>query len=124
LYLGGDSGYEQHFREIGERFGPFELAVLECGQYGKNWPFIHMMPEQTVQAALDLRAAALMPVHWGKFTLALHPWDEPARRVVAAFAKASAAEGGEGLRLAMPMIGQPVKVGGPYPADKWWEEVK
>ena len=124
LYLGGDSGYEQHFREIGERCGPFELAILECGQYGKNWPYIHMMPEQTVQAALDLRAAALMPVHWGKFTLALHPWDEPVRRVMAAAsaaASASAAGGGKGLQLATPLIGEVVKVGGPYPVDRWWE---
>ena len=131
LYLGGDSGYEQHFREIGERYGPFELAILECGQYGKNWPFIHMMPEQTVQAALDLWAAALMPVHWGKFTLALHPWDEPVRRVTAAFAEVSAGEAsaggvlageaGKGLRLATPLIGEPVKVGGPYPVARWWD---
>lgn len=117
LYLGGDSGYAQHFREIGERCGPFELAVLECGQYGKNWPSIHMMPEQTVQAALDLRAAALLPVHWGKFSLALHPWNEPVRRLVAA-------EGGKGLQLATPLIGQVVKVGGPYPTDPWWEGVR
>lgn len=117
LYLGGDSGYAQHFREIGERCGPFELAVLECGQYGKNWPSIHMTPEQTVQAALDLRAAALMPVHWGKFTLALHPWNEPVRRLVAA-------EDGKGLQLTTPLIGQVVKVGGPYPAEPWWESVR
>jgi L-ascorbate metabolism protein UlaG (beta-lactamase superfamily) len=126
LYLGGDSGYEQHFREIGERYGPFELAILECGQYGKNWPFIHMMPEQTVQAALDLRAAALMPVYWGKFTLALHPWDEPVRRMTAAFAEAagkgSAAE--KRLAVATPIIGELVKVGGPYPVARWWEGVR
>jgi L-ascorbate metabolism protein UlaG (beta-lactamase superfamily) len=114
LYLGGDSGYEQHFREIGERFGPFELAILECGQYGKNWPFIHMVPEDTVQAALDLRAAALMPVHWGKFTLALHPWREPVSRAVAAAAQ-------QGLPVTTPLIGQPVRVGGPYPSERWWE---
>jgi L-ascorbate metabolism protein UlaG (beta-lactamase superfamily) len=119
LYLGGDSGYEQHFREIGERFGPFELAILECGQYGKNWPYIHMMPEQTVEAALDLRAAVLMPVHWGKFTLALHPWDEPVRRLVAAANAAGAAE--KGLSLATPMIGQPMVIGGPYPDTRWWD---
>ncbi|HEV3324902.1 MAG TPA: MBL fold metallo-hydrolase [Puia sp.] len=127
LYLGGDSGYERHFREIGERCGPFELAILECGQYGKNWPYIHMMPEQTVQAAVDLGAAALMPVHWGKFTLALHPWNEPVRRLVAAFAKgtalaeASVAGGQTALRLATPMIGQPVLIGGPYPDACWWD---
>jgi L-ascorbate metabolism protein UlaG (beta-lactamase superfamily) len=137
LYLGGDSGYEEHFKEIGERYGPFELAILECGQYGKNWPYIHMMPEQTVQAALELRAAALMPVHWGKFTLALHSWDEPVRRLVNAFDSAasagsagaaasggSAAGGGNGLQLTTPLIGEPVKVGGPYPDERWWEGVK
>jgi L-ascorbate metabolism protein UlaG (beta-lactamase superfamily) len=114
LFLGGDSGYEQHFKAIGDRFGPFDLAVLECGQYGKNWPYIHMTPEQTVQAALDLRAAALLPVHWSKFTLALHPWNEPARRVVAAAAE-------KALPVATPLIGQPVVVGGPYPDTRWWD---
>jgi len=114
LYLGGDSGYEAHFGEIGERFGPFEFAILECGQYGKHWPYIHMMPEQTVQAALDLRAAVLMPVHWGKFTLALHPWDEPVRRVVKAAEE-------KGLPLSTPMIGQPFEVGGRYPVVHWWD---
>ena len=115
LYLGGDSGYEAHFREIGERFGPFELAILECGQYGRHWPYIHMMPEQTVQAAMDLRAAALMPVHWGKFTLALHPWNEPAKRVVLAARQ-------RGLPLATPMIGEPFRVGASYPTHPWWQD--
>jgi L-ascorbate metabolism protein UlaG (beta-lactamase superfamily) len=144
LYLGGDSGYEGHFREIGERCGPFDLAILECGQYGKNWPYIHMLPEQTVQAALDLKAAALMPVHWGKFTLALHAWDEPVRRLMAAaeVAGASAAAAGgvpsgaratagvpsgaaaNGLAVVTPMIGQAFRVGGPYPAERWWEGVR
>jgi L-ascorbate metabolism protein UlaG (beta-lactamase superfamily) len=114
LFLGGDSGYEKHFREIGERFGPFDLAILECGQYGKNWPFIHMMPEETVQAAMDLRAAALLPVHWGKFSLSLHPWNEPVHRVNAAAAAA-------GLLIATPRIGQPVIVGGQYPRDPWYD---
>jgi L-ascorbate metabolism protein UlaG (beta-lactamase superfamily) len=128
LYLGGDSGYEEHFKEIGERFGPFELAILECGQYGKNWPYIHMTPEQTMQAALDLRAAALLPVHWGKFTLALHPWNEPIRRLVTAFAKAKSAGGGGGngspeksLSLATPLIGQAVMIGAAYPDACWWD---
>jgi L-ascorbate metabolism protein UlaG (beta-lactamase superfamily) len=114
LFLGGDSGYEQHFRTIGERLGPFDLAILECGQYGKNWPYIHMMPEETVQAAQDLRAAALLPVHWGKFTLSLHPWSEPIRRVTAAAAKA-------GLPIATPRIGEVVVVGGPYPHEPWYD---
>ncbi|HEX3935577.1 MAG TPA: MBL fold metallo-hydrolase [Puia sp.] len=114
IFLGGDSGYGEHFSPIGDRYGPFDLAILECGQYGKNWPYIHMLPEETVQAALDLRAAALLPVHWSKFTLALHPWNEPPRRVTAAAAE-------KGLPLATPLIGQPVPINGPYPGVRWWE---
>ena len=68
LYLGGDSGYDSHFKEIGNKYGPFDLAILEAGQYNTMWPLIHMMPEETVQAAVDLKAKALLPVHWGKFT--------------------------------------------------------
>ncbi|HEY5825786.1 MAG TPA: MBL fold metallo-hydrolase, partial [Cyclobacteriaceae bacterium] len=65
FYLGGDSGYDDHFKEIGDKFGPFDIVFLECGQYNVKWPFIHMMPEQTVQASIDLKAKVLMPVHWG-----------------------------------------------------------
>lgn len=110
LFLGGDSGYEQHFRNIGERFGPFDLAILECGQYHENWPFIHMQPEETVQAARDLKAATLLPVHWGKFTLSLHPWNEPIRRVTAAAEKA-------GLPITTPRIGEIVRINHDYPKD-------
>jgi L-ascorbate metabolism protein UlaG (beta-lactamase superfamily) len=113
LFLGGDSGYEQHFKAIGERFGPFDLAILECGQYGQNWPNIHMMPEETVMAAQDLRAATLLAVHWAKFTLSVHPWDEPIRRLTAAAAKV-------GLPLTTPRIGEPVIVNGHYPQNAWW----
>lgn len=113
LFLGGDSGYGEHFKAIGDQYGPFDIAILEAGQYGKNWPYIHMLPEQTVEAAKDLRAKALLPVHWAKFTLALHPWNEPIRRVVDSIA-------GSGLALATPLIGEPVPVKGPYPDSKWW----
>src|SRR4029077_15016225 len=66
IYIGGDSGYDEHFKIIGARSGPFDIAMLECGQYNKSWPYIHMMPEQTVQAAQDIQAKMLLPVHWGK----------------------------------------------------------
>ena len=114
LFLGGDSGYEQHFKVIGDRFGPFDLAILECGQYNENWPYIHMMPEQTVMAARDLRAATLLPVHWGKFTLALHPWDEPIRRVTAAATQA-------GLPITTPRIGEMIIINRHYPGDAWYD---
>jgi L-ascorbate metabolism protein UlaG (beta-lactamase superfamily) len=80
IYIGGDSGYDTHFKTIGDEHGPFDLALLECGQYNKNWRHIHMMPEETVQASIDLKARRLMPVHWGKFALSMHDWDEPITR--------------------------------------------
>jgi L-ascorbate metabolism protein UlaG (beta-lactamase superfamily) len=113
IFLGGDSGYDASFKNIGDKFGPFDLALLESGQYDKQWPFIHMMPEETVLAAKDLQAKVLMPVHWGKFRLALHPWNESIQRVTA---KAAA----DGLPITTPRIGEPIAVGGPYPQAKWW----
>jgi L-ascorbate metabolism protein UlaG (beta-lactamase superfamily) len=115
IFLGGDSGYDTHFKEIGEKYGPFDLALLECGQYNAYWPFIHMMPEQTVQAALDLKTKTLMPVHWSKFTLALHPWDESIKRVTEAAAKAN-------LPITTPMMGEPLLVDSIYPSKRWWEK--
>lgn len=117
LYLGGDSGYGPHFKAIGDQYGPFNLAILETGQYNENWPAIHMAPEEAVQAAKDLRAEGLLPVHWAKFALALHPWDEPVRRTVAEAEKT-------GMPIATPLIGEPVFLHQPLPATHWWETVK
>jgi L-ascorbate metabolism protein UlaG (beta-lactamase superfamily) len=114
IYLGGDSGYDDHFKEIGKKFGPFDLAILESGQYNKMWPLIHMMPEETVQAAIELKAKVLMPVHWGKFKLGMHPWNEPVKRV---FAKARELN----LRIITPMIGEVVLLNNNYTINHWWE---
>lgn len=114
LYLGGDSGYGPHFREIGERFGPFDLAILENGQYDLQWPLIHLMPEEVPQAAVELRAKALLPVHWGRFTLALHAWTDPIERVTKKAAEL-------GMPVATPKIGEPVVLGQPMPRSRWWE---
>lgn len=113
LYLGGDSGYDTHFKRIGEKHGPFDLAILESGQYNVNWPHIHMMPEETVQAGVDLRSKYILPVHWGKFTLALHPWNEPVKRVVATATKM-------GIPVTTPMIGEPIVLDVSYPVKEWW----
>ena len=113
LYLGGDSGYDTHFKEIGSAHGPFDLAILECGQYNAYWPFIHMSPEETVQAALDLKAQYLLPVHWGKFTLALHPWNEP---IIRATAHAVIA----GQPIVTPRLGESVLLDSYYPSEQWW----
>lgn len=114
IFLGGDSGYDSHFWEIGERFGPFDLVILESGQYNKQWPYIHLMPEETVKAAHDLKAKLLLPVHWGKFSLAFHDWDEPVKKVIHAAEKSN-------MNVATPRIGEPLILGENPPQDRWWE---
>lgn len=113
LYLGGDSGYDSHFRAIGKKFGPFDLAILECGQYNESWPKIHMMPEEVVTAAQELQAKAVLPVHWGKFALAYHAWNEPIER----FTKRAAQQR---LPITTPLIGEPVVLGANLPHKAWW----
>lgn len=115
LYVGGDSGYDAAFKTIGDKFGPFDLAILECGQYNQKWPNIHMQPEQTVQASLDLGAKVLLPVHWGKFTLALHPWNEPIQR---ALKRATDMH----VTVTTPRIGEVVMLTQALPVAHWWEE--
>lgn len=114
LFLGGDSGYDSHFKTIGEKYGPFDIALLEAGQYNKMWPLIHMMPEETVQAAADLQAKLLLPVHWGKFSLAMHAWNEPVKRVLARAKELN-------IPVRTPMIGEPTILGTTYTTNNWWE---
>ena len=114
LFLGGDSGYDNHFKKIGTEYGPFDLAILEAGQYNTMWPYIHMMPEETVQAAIDLKAKKLLPVHWGKFSLAMHEWDEPIKRVLA---KANELD----VKVLTPRIGEPVFLNNYFQNTDWWE---
>ncbi|KLT64174.1 MBL fold metallo-hydrolase [Pedobacter sp. BMA] len=113
LFLGGDSGYDTHFQQIGNQYGPFDLALLECGQYNDYWPYIHMFPEQTVQAAIDLKAKVLMPVHWSKFSLAMHSWDEPVKRVVAAAEDLN-------FPIVTPRLGETINLNKYLPTAKWW----
>lgn len=117
LFLGGDSGYDTHFKEIGNRFGAIDLAILECGQYNAAWHNIHMLPPETAQAAKELNAKVLMPVHNSKFTLALHPWAEPLTVVTQEAEKLA-------LKVTTPMIGEPVLINVSYPNQKWWTTIK
>ncbi|KGO83190.1 beta-lactamase [Flavobacterium beibuense F44-8] len=117
LFLGGDSGYDYFFKEIGDKYGPFDLAILECGQYNEYWKYIHMMPEQVAQAATDLKAQRLMPVHWSKFSLALHAWDESIKTVTEAAAE-------KDLPLLTPMIGEKVNIIGEPVKEEWWNTIE
>jgi L-ascorbate metabolism protein UlaG (beta-lactamase superfamily) len=80
VFFCGDSGYGDHFKEIGKNYGPFDLTLMECGQYNEGWPFIHMNPEESVKAHIDLKGQTMLPIHWGKFKLSLHTWTEPIER--------------------------------------------
>ena len=113
IYIGGDSGYDEHFKAIGDRFGPFDLVILENGQYDKSWKHIHMMPEEAVQAAIDLRAEWLLPVHWSKFQLGNHPWYDPIKRVVKAAKE-------NNVPILHPKIGEPVWLKKLQRHEEWW----
>lgn len=114
LFFGGDSGYDKSFKVIGDKYGPFDFAMLECGQYDVQWPEVHMMPEETVQASVDLNSKFLMPIHWGAFKLGLHDWKEPIER---ALKKANALN----VELTTPKIGEPIVLGETLPASNWWK---
>lgn len=77
IYVGGDSGYDTHYAQIGSKHGPFDLVILENGQYDEAWSYIHETPEEVLKAGQDLKASRIFPVHSSKFALANHPWDEP-----------------------------------------------
>lgn len=116
LFLGGDSGCGYHFKEIGNKFENFDLAILECGQYNEKWPMIHMTPEQTVQAGIDLNANLILPVHWGKFALAYHDWDEPINR----FSKKA---NEMNLSHITPLIGEQYFFEKPIETKEWWKAI-
>ncbi|TKC10036.1 MBL fold metallo-hydrolase [Pedobacter polaris] len=113
IYLGGDSGYDTHFKIIGETYGPFDLAILECGQYNAMWPLIHMVPEEVTQASLDLNAKHLLPVHWGKYRLALHDWDDSIKRVVKSAKDLN-------ISILTPELGQTLKLKDNWDFKPWW----
>ncbi|WP_329959321.1 MBL fold metallo-hydrolase [Paenibacillus athensensis] len=116
VFFSGDSGYGPHFAEIGERYGPFDLTLMECGQYDERWAPIHMMPEETVQAHIDVRGKLLIPIHWGAFSLALHSWTDPVERAVRAAVE-------RGVAICTPRIGEIVRLDGhDYPNAAWWRE--
>ncbi len=117
IYVGGDGGYGSHYAEIGRRFGRFDLAVLENGQYDEAWRNIHMMPRYFTKAVADLNPAMVVSVHNSKYALARHPWYEPLENAVR-FAD-------EGVNIAIPSIGEPVRFKQePAVRDIWWTKVR
>jgi len=117
IYIGGDSGYDTHFAEIGKQFDRIDLAILENGQYDKGWKYIHLLPEHIIEAFRDLRAKKLFTVHHSKYALGNHPWDEPLKNI-ADFAEK------DSINLLQPMIGEVVNLqDSTYTLNKWWEGI-
>ncbi len=115
IYFGGDSGYDTHFKEIGDKYGPFDISLMECGQYDEEWKVIHMMPEEMVQASIDLKSKLVLPIHWAAFTMAYHDWTDPIERITK---KANEMD----LPVTTPKIGEPVIIGNEtFPTEKWWK---
>ena len=116
VFFSGDSGYFDGFAEIGRRFGPFDLTLMETGAYNAQWPYVHMQPEQTVQAHRDLGGKWLLPIHNGTFDLSMHPWFEPFERVLALGNDA-------GVGIATPIMGERISIDAPHAGERWWRPV-
>ncbi|MEL6256184.1 MAG: MBL fold metallo-hydrolase [Bacteroidota bacterium] len=117
LFFSGDGGYSKGFKEIGEKYGPFDFTMMECGQYNPQWAQIHMMPEETVQAHLDLKGEIMMPIHWGAFNLAPHAWKDPIER-----AEKKAEE--LGVKMFTPIVGERFAISKDMQSENWWSELE
>ncbi|MFF8102403.1 MBL fold metallo-hydrolase [Streptomyces sp. NPDC016640] len=118
IYHSGDTGYFEGFKDIGADHGPFDATMIQVGAYSDFWPDIHMTPDEGVRAHLDLQggdpaAGVLLPIHWGTFNLAPHPWAEPGEWMADAAA-------GAGQAVAFPRPGEPFEPAGQLPTEPWW----
>ena len=117
IYISGDSGYGSHFRQAGEMFNGFDLAILDSGQYNERWRHIHMMPEDAAKAAIDLQAQAVLPAHIGRFSIAYHAWNDP-------FIRLAQVSEGQPYRLLTPKIGEAVVLDDRQQQFSfWWEDI-
>lgn len=114
VFFSGDSGYFDGFKEIGRKYGPFDLTMVETGAYDPQWPDVHMQPEESLQAHIDLQGKVMMPIHNGTFDLSMHAWHDPFSRITDLAAERR-------LPLATPAIGLALDITRPALDGKWWE---
>lgn len=117
IFFSGDTGYHDGFKLIGEQYGPFDLTLMETGAYNVDWPDVHMQPEETLQAHIDVQGKWLLPIHNGTFDLAMHPWQEPFDRILAL-------AWDRNLSIATPEMGQPFYIDYPGRGEAWWMKVE
>jgi L-ascorbate metabolism protein UlaG (beta-lactamase superfamily) len=113
VYFSGDSGLFAELQDIGEKLGPFDVAMIEVGQYHRAWPDWHMGPEQAVTAHHLVNAKVFFPMHWGLLTLAYHAWTEPIERSVTAALK-------DASTIVTPKPGQSIEPDLALPTARWW----
>lgn len=116
VFFSGDTGLTDEFRDVGQRFGRFDVVMLEVGAFHEQWGDIHLGPHNAVKAHELIGSGALLPIHWGTFNLALHAWDEPAETLLT-LAKERA------LELLTPRLGKPFEPSRVEGVDPWWREV-
>lgn len=118
IYESGDTGYGSHFKEIHKKYGDFDFALVDCAQYDALWPDVHMFPEQAFKAVEELGAKQAMPIHFGTFKLANHPWDDPVVRFV------NAAKGSD-VTISTPRIGETMVLSKiKNYQHRWYESIK
>ncbi|MEL6179293.1 MAG: MBL fold metallo-hydrolase [Myxococcota bacterium] len=116
VMFSGDTGLFDAMATIGERYGPFDLVMIEVGAYHRAWPDWHIGPEQAIRGHQMMQGKLFMPIHWGLFNLAMHGWTEPIERVWVA---AHAAQ----VPLLTPRPGEVISIDNPPPAQRWWPDV-
>ncbi|RBO79903.1 MBL fold metallo-hydrolase [Marinomonas aquiplantarum] len=114
LFFSGDSGYFSGFKETGEKYGPFDLTMVETGAYDQDWSDIHMLPEESVQAHIDLQGKVMMPIHNGTFDLAFHSWHDPFDRVVTESMRRD-------VTLSTPEFGRIFSINNLPALSSWWK---
>lgn len=116
VFNSGDTGYDNHFTKIHEKYGDFDLALLDTGQYDERWKSTHMVPEEAVLAGKMLNAKKIMPIHWGSFKLSNHPWDDGVSRFVKEAEK-------QNINYLTPKIGETLIYNENYNNEFWWENI-
>ena len=117
VFVSGDSGYDNHFKEISKKYGNFDLSLLDTGQYNIKWKSTHMMPDESLQAGIDLNSKVIMPIHNSSFVLSTHPWDEPLEKFVIESEK-------NNIKYITPMIGETVNYNDNMSTSYWWRSIK
>jgi L-ascorbate metabolism protein UlaG (beta-lactamase superfamily) len=115
-YFSGDTGLFPAMKDIGARLGPFDVTMIETGQYHRAWPDWHIGPEQAVIAHQRVKGRVMIPVHWGLFQLAAHGWTEPVERALAA-------AGRDSVTIVSPRPGQSIEPDALEPSTRWWPDV-